>query len=143
MTTIAYRDGILAGDTLRTSNGMRDGFTRKVHKIGRLLIAACGTAALCAEFRSWVVAGLNGPSPFNDKKGDEGGNGLVIMPDGLAVIWGSSGPWALKQVPFVAMGSGEQVAMGAMAMGASAEQAVAAAMSLDTGSGGAVQSVQL
>lgn len=141
MTTIAYRDGVLAADTLRTSNGMRDGYQRKIHKCGRLLIAGAGSAAVCEQFRSWVLRGMVGPSPFEGKP--DSGNGLVITPDGLAVIWGSSGPWQLKDVPFLALGTGEQIAMGAMAMGGSAEEAVRAAITLNISSGGEIQTVRV
>lgn len=120
---------------------MRDGHQRKVHKCGRMMIAGAGSASVCESFRSWVMRGMVGPSPFEGKT--DAGNGLVITPDGLAVIWGHSGPWPLKDVPFLALGTGEQIAMGAMAMGASAEDAVRAAITLNTASGGEVQSVRL
>jgi len=47
------------------------------------------------------------------------------------------------RAPFYALGSGYQVAMGAMEFGATAEEAVRAAIKWDTGSGGDVTVLRL
>lgn len=137
MTTIAYRDGVLAADTLATSNGLRDDYGTKVWRVGKVLVAAAGTRALCLKFREWVAAGMDGESPF--AKGD--GNGIVVSDAGI-VCWSENGCWPVGQ-PFYALGSGYQVAMGAMEMGATAEDAVRAAIKWDTSSGGEITALPL
>lgn len=139
MTTIAYRDGVLAADSLSTSNGLRDNVGRKIWRVGRLLVGAAGGRGDCLRFRAWVAEGCIGPNPF---VGSEGGNGLVITPEGQVACWGTAGPWPVTS-PFYSLGSGYQIAVGAMEMGASAEEAVRAAIVHDTCSGGPVQTLRL
>lgn len=137
MTTLAYRDGVLAADTLATSNGLRDDFGPKIWRHGDVLIGGAGSRALCLKFRDWVIGGMDGESPF--EKGD--GNGIVVSPIGI-VCWSENGCWPVRQ-PFYALGSGYQVAMGAMEMGASAAEAVRVAMKWDCGTGGEVMELRL
>ncbi len=139
MTTIAYRDGVLAADTLSTANGLRDDYGPKVWKHKGVLGAAAGTGAICLKFQDWVRNGMPGDCPF---QGTDGGNGIVVAPDGQMVCWGTNGPWPVKQ-PFYTLGSGYQIALGAMEMGATAVEAVVAAMKFDTSTGGEVQFVRL
>lgn len=51
MTVIAYRDGVLAADSLVTWRAHRDGHVRKIFKVGRILATASGTTALAQAFR--------------------------------------------------------------------------------------------
>lgn len=135
MTTIAYKDGVLAADTLATCNGYLEGRQTKIARVGKALVGAVGSTPMCNRFRGWVAAGMTGESPFEGK--DEG-NGIVVTPDGVIVVWSHLGPWAVQDRPYYALGSGEQIAVGAMAAGASAEEAVRIAMRHDTISGGDV-----
>lgn len=137
MTTIAYRDGVLASDSLTTSNGLRDDYGPKIWRVGKALVGAAGSRALCLKFREWVAAGMEGDNPFS--KGD--GNGLLVSEAGV-VCWSESGCWPVRQ-PFYALGSGYQIAMGAMEAGATAREAVSAAIKWDTSSGGEVQVLRL
>jgi hypothetical protein len=95
--------------------------------------AACGSRALCLKFEDWVKAGMVDASPF---EGKEDGNGLVVSPDRV-VCFGDSGCWPINS-EFYALGSGYQIAMGAMEHGATAPEAVRAAIKWDTISGGDV-----
>lgn len=137
MTTIAVRDGVVAADTLLTANGLRDDFGPKVWRVGKVLVAACGSRPTCLRFREWVAAGMRGDSPFND----EDGNGIVVSHAGI-VCWSKKGCWPVRQ-PFYTLGSGYQVALGALEAGATAEEAVRAAIKWDTGSGGEVMVMSL
>jgi hypothetical protein len=139
MTTIAYKDGVLAADTLATSNCLRDNYGTKIWRVGKLLVAASGNKACCLRFRTWVADGMEGESPF---EGADLGNGLVIAPDGNIVCWGENGPWPVT-VPFYTLGSGYQLALGALAAGASAIEAVKIAAEYDTHTGGEVESLTL
>lgn len=135
MTTIAYRAGVLAADSLVTSNNLRDGHVQKIRRFGPLLVAAAGSASLGHQFFDWVGAGIKGPSPFQGVEG--GGNGFIVMPDDLIVVWGTKGPWTLR-APFWACGSGQDLALGAMRAGCSADVAVLAAIDHDIYSGAPV-----
>lgn len=140
MTTIVFRDGVLAADRLRTAGSMRDGETRKVWKTSKgELVGACGSTAICESFRDWVKAGMCGESPFHGKK--DSGNGLVVWPNGQMKCWGSEGPWAVR-APFYSLGTGYEIALGALQMGADAAKAVRCAIKHDTASGGKVDTVQ-
>lgn len=138
MTTIAYRDGKLAADTLSTANGVRDDYGPKVWRIGQVIGAACGSRGLCLKFRDWVAGGMDGDCPF---EGADDGNGIIVTPEHV-VCFGSSGPWPVSQA-YYAIGSGYQLAMGAMEMGATAEQGVQVAMKWDCSTGGDVQVISL
>lgn len=138
MTTIAYRDGVVAADTLSTCNGLRDDYGPKVWRKGRVIMAACGSRATCLQFRIWVSSGMEGPHPFEK---DPDGNGLVVSPAGV-VCWSEHGPWPVRS-PFYALGTGYQVALGAMEHGATAEEAIRAAIRWDTRTGGDVTAYRL
>lgn len=138
MTTIAYRDGKLAGDSRATANGLIDNQTTKVWSHKGVLIAASGSQALCEKFRTWVVAGMDGESPF---EGADDGNGLVVSMAGV-VCFGNTGSWPISE-PFYTLGSGYQLALGALAMGASAEEAVEIASRFDTMTGGKITVLSL
>lgn len=138
MTTIAYRDGKLAGDSRATANGLIDNQTTKVWSHKGVLIGACGSQALCEKFRSWVVSGMDDESPY---EGADDGNGLVVSTAGV-VCFGNTGGWSISE-PFYTLGSGYQLALGALAMGASAEDAVKVAARFDTMTGGKITVLSL
>lgn len=138
MTTIAWDGKTLAADTLATANGLRDHKTTKAFRHKGVLIAACGSSALCGKFREWVIAGMNGESPF---EGAEDGTGFVVS-EGAAVCFGTSGCWSVSE-PFYTLGSGYPIALGALAMGATAKQAVEIAARFDTTTGGEITALSL
>lgn len=78
-------------------------------------------------------------------KSDDGevwAEGFIVMPDDLIISFGPDygGEWATRTWHgFYAMGSGKDFASGAMAAGATAEEAVQCAIQFDTCSGGEVQ----
>lgn len=135
MTTLAYANRCLAADSLVTCGGKFEGYVTKIFRVNGLLVGASGSAPVCIRFCEWVRAGLKGECPFEGK--DEG-NGLVVMPDGLIVVWGHLGPWLVRGRSMYALGSGQEFALGALELGATAAQAVAVAMKHDTGTGGEI-----
>lgn len=136
MTTIAYRDGALAADTLINSgSGGRAGFTCKIARGPKgTLGGSAGRLEDAALFRTWVERDCTGDQPsFSD-----GFDAILVRPDGWLCYVGEKGRIVPFKAEFAAVGSGEQYAMGAMAAGASAEEAVRAAIQFDTGSGGEI-----
>lgn len=150
MTTIAFKDGNLATDTLITKGFSRVGYTRKSRLISDGPLEGCVAAmsgdlflmSLCFE---WLEAGGGFEDAPDALKSDEAMYSLVLIhPAGgvthfekcmpIRALERGLGP---KGCAF-AMGSGEDFALGAMEMGASAEQAVKVAMALDAMTGGDV-----
>jgi hypothetical protein len=138
LTTLAYRDGVLAADTLWVGGGTRDGYGPKIERIGNLLVGMSGSIPMGLRFRAWVASGFAGACPLDDCPD---GNGLIIWPHGV-VGWCSRGAWPVSE-PFYTLGSGEQYAMGALAMGATAEEAVRVAMRFDVSTGGEITVLKL
>lgn len=139
MTTIVYRNGILAGDRrVSIDKLVLPETVRKVHRLrdGRLF-AWSGEWSLYEA----VLAHFKNPQlecpPIREK-----GQAIVVMPDGKVFTFEAN---VLMPVggPYVARGSGMDFAYGALAAGASATEAVRIAASLDASTGGGVDVVQL
>lgn len=132
MTTIAYRGGVLAADTqVNSGNGNRAG---SVHKIGATKDgyrwAFSGALQMQAACVSWAER-REGLPPEID------GVFILIDPAGRHREWWGQG-WLEVADPQAAWGSGERIARGAMFAGASAVEAVRAAIALDPESGGKI-----
>lgn len=141
MTTIAYRDGILATDRLITSGGERCGAYTKGRNIGRLMYASAGSCGLTEAVGEWLRAGARGEPP-RLKDGDREGSVYVFLPDHTIVWFHCDGVTPIR-APYWAAGSGGPYALGAMAAGASAKDAVIAAIKHDTGSGEGVETLRI
>jgi 20S proteasome alpha/beta subunit len=142
MTTVAYRAGILACDSQATSGHLKTGTFMKIGKVGRVLYGGCGNASMVREFNAWIANGLQGEMPKLEFDEDDGMAGLVVYENKRFLSFERTGIVALN-AEYMAMGSGRELALGAMAMGATAIQAVQAAMQHDIYSGGPIQSVSL
>lgn len=135
MTTIAYCDGMIAGDGLITDGGVawaRDAV--KVQKIGRLLCGASGDSAWAVRFFSWIKLGCEGDCP-KPASPDDSFRGIIVMTDGSICEVDNSG-WLKKSSGPHAIGSGKAFALAAMVSGKSAEEAVGIAALFDPYTGG-------
>lgn len=139
MTTIAYRDGVMAADTMVNSGGVILGSNRKIvrNKAGELAGGA-GAASVIESFLRWFMDGekkaiwpelTSGPN-FTDVV-------LVVREDGALEVYDGFGMHPIT-APYYALGSGEDVAFGALFMGATPFDAVRAAMAHDCRTGGQV-----
>jgi hypothetical protein len=144
MTTIALRDGILAADRAIFDRDTYCGQTVKIHRAG---CGAIGGVAGCfgdaSTFREWMTSSawvdVSSPPQFDH----ENSEALVIKPDG-SVFWiGPGKRWVQQWGPFFAIGSGFRIAMGALAAGASASEAVSIACDLDCYTRGPVDTLEL
>jgi 20S proteasome alpha/beta subunit len=137
VTTIVYRDGVMAADGLSSMGGYTVGNVVKIARgaDGRLG-GACGDAAFMGEFLKWV-AGLVSEAPKAVRAEDGCDIGVLVHPGGKIEVFEPGGAFILD-APYFAMGSGRPVALGAMHQGATAAEAVAAAVTHDTGSGGQI-----
>ncbi len=143
MTTVAYRDGVMAADRAISTNALV-GTARKVwrRKQDGALLGMSGSWAVVQKWSEWFLAGERGPAPPLGPNEDSSAHALLVRPEG-AVEWHYSSGKATFEAPYYAIGSGSDFAMGAMAVGASARQAVAAAARHDPHTGGGVQFVKL
>lgn len=133
MTTIAYRQGVMAGDRA-TKYGSITGHetTKVVRREDGALCGACGTTTIAAAFRRWFLAGEDAaskPSLGDDK---EDIHAIIARPSGVVEIYDRMG-WSVIEGDFHAIGSGTEIALGAMAMGADAAKAVRIAATFGVG----------
>lgn len=140
MTTIAYRDGILAADSLASGPRGRCGSVQKIatNKSG-VLAGAGGRVADLSAFIKWIESGDTEGAPQTADDFD----GLLVNPDGAVFLVSQDCRLSPITGRFMAVGSGEAHAMGAMAMGATAVEAVRVAIEFDVYSGGEVHLLEL
>ena len=160
MTTIAYKGGILAADTQGDWGGTRT-TTTKLHRLPGLIVAGSGhswriNAAVreierLAEHRTasvgarWREVATHFYDPHFDRDKDSAPTLLLIQP-GTGNYMRLNGPIFMPcdlGREFIAIGSGCEYALGAMAAGANAADAVRIAISLDVRSGGEVETVNV
>ncbi len=156
MTTLAFKDGVLASDSRATlgsgliitdkAKKVYDLRKKKGHKFliyGErvLAVAFCGSASLIAGYIYHALNGELDTLRLGGLSHDDMG-GIAITKDS-AYRFSSVAPnfvrYSLDDP--LADGSGLPYALSAMHLGFSAEGAVEHAKTLDSGSGGAVQSV--
>ena len=138
MTTIAYRNGILAADTRAIIGGSTMGSINKIAKnFGGSLAGAGGNAGYNYAFIEWFRNGEEGIPPEAKVTDNALDRGVIFRVDGKIEVYEPDGKFMIK-APYYALGSGMDVALGAMFMGATAEQAVQAAIAHDNGTGGDV-----
>jgi len=138
VTTIAYRDGVLASDTIMSIGGCLLGETVKIwrSKNGDLA-GVCGTAAYLHAFRDWFLKGQKGAPPEAKVDDDCMDRGVIFRKDGRIEVYEEGGMFEVT-APYYAAGSGRAEACGALFAGADAEMAVRAAIEHDPHTGGKV-----
>ena len=142
MTTIAYRDGVMAGDRRVTSHSSVEHQATKIFRRNDgALIGLAGSMPHCRAFSDWFLAGeIAEAKPVipHDKEFEA----LIARPNG-AVEWHCPQGWMRCEGDVFAIGSGGRCALGAMDMGATARQAVEIACRRDTLSGDGVDVVSV
>jgi ATP-dependent HslUV protease subunit HslV len=112
------------------------GARNKLYRVGGSLFGGAGNSSDCTAFRRWKEDGADKPSKFDDDVSI-----LEIPQDGRVFIWDKAlVPYEIR-APFFAVGSGAEIALGAMAAGASAERAVEIACEFASGSLGPVETI--
>lgn len=150
MTTLAYTRGILAADTRCTTHGYVFATVTKIRKIDGHLIGAAGNIDLMdwflRKFNPEILTGkvilANPPASVNSNA--DSFEGIVIAPTRrIYTVSERFIPTIIKTPGYIAIGSGEQYATGAMAAGADAIAAIKIASVYDIATGGRIQSVKL
>ncbi|KQQ60141.1 proteasome subunit beta [Pseudomonas sp. Leaf127] len=140
MTTIAYKDGVIAYDNRQTrGDRIVSDSCSKCEKVNDVLFFLSG--AVCDE-KALIAAYFGTPSPAPVEC-----SGYVVDAGKLMMVGhaNKTGIWKQELDPANpdAIGSGAAYAMAAMDMGASAEDAVRAAMKRDIYTGGKVRTLEL
>jgi hypothetical protein len=138
MTTIAYKHPYVAADTKMTIGGTFCGRVEKIVKCQDGCIAgAAGSAAFTDAFLRWAKAKGDGPAPTAKEGNNFLDRGVIFSPDGILEIHEPEGSFILTTKTY-ALGSGRDLAFGAMAAGAPAAQAIRIAIDLDAHTGGEI-----
>lgn len=143
MTTIAYKNGILAADK-QTNLGPFPTRTTKVFRHGEWLAAGTGDTHRIREIHEWIEAGMD-PKTLPAFQRDPDTSATFILVDQKGEIFLLDNSHTLVQVeqPFYAIGSGRDFAMMAMHLGKSAPEAVELAAIYDTSTGMGVDTVTI
>lgn len=138
MTTIAYRDGVLAADTgLFQGDIWQPDVSKVVANSQGELAASCGDRAYCVAFQRWFERGKPGAPPLCDR-----GLSIVVHADKSFTIYQAEGSYKPNTL-YYALGAGFEVAYGALAAGTEATTAVQAAIQHHIHAQGRVESLSL
>lgn len=135
MTTVAYRGGVMAADSLVTGSEIRRGTTRKIHRLeDGGLVGFAGDLGWHDAIILWMN---NGADPDFRPKLPENYRlyGMWVKPTHEVLVFSQDLNLSFCESDFHAQGSGNEIAIGAMAHGASAFQAVEIACQFDVFSG--------
>lgn len=134
MTTIVYRDGVMASDSLATRGAwVLPGHTEKLFRMKDGGVAAVtGDYAPGCRYIEW----LNSPTGEEPAIGES--TVIRLNPDLTVTVYEVGGSYKEDVGEFCAWGSGMPAALAALHMGADAAKAVEMASLVDTNSGGKV-----
>jgi hypothetical protein len=142
MTTVVFRDGVLASDSAAEIAGwVLPQPHRKVHRLPDGRLAAITGGAASAGLAIEAMKAGNDPdwSALSDDS-----RVVIVSADGKSVrVHEGKAHYDDVTTPYFAYGSGMPVALGALFAGADAVTAVRAAIAVDTNSGGDVQSERI
>jgi len=141
MTTIVFRDGVLAFDSRITADTLLFGHSIKGKITKEFMVAAAGSMQDVQAFIDWVCLGYTEESKrkFGLADREVEVEGIVVTKKGEVYVFDNRlYPYQIT-APFIALGSGAHIAIGAMAMGANSYRAVKIASLYDTATGGDVK----
>lgn len=136
MTTIAYKDGVMAADR-QVSNELylQKSHSVKIQDIDGMLVGTCGNCIGGNMFMAWFRDEVNDDEAIDLFESDADYEAIVVDEEG---IWIYDHLLNREKIdmPYYAVGSGSKVAMALMEAGHDAETAVRIAMNHDLYSGG-------
>lgn len=144
MTTVAFKDGILAADRQVSQGNRVFAEIDKVFQVSdTLFVGVCGTVSSIHQFLRWMEKHENFKQHMLDKPDTASDANF----DALIVDSSDKSIWCIDQTyePYpiygdiFAIGSGADIAIGAMAAGASAKKAIQIASKYDITTGIAIQ----
>jgi ATP-dependent protease HslVU (ClpYQ) peptidase subunit len=132
LTTIASDGRTMAGDSLTSdAGGIRVSADPKVRRIREALVGCAGRADDAEAFFRWYAGGAK---IGDDPALSQNFIALITTRAGMFICHANCYPIPIEN-EVCTIGSGHEIARGAMAMGASPERAVEIACELDTRSG--------
>lgn len=142
MTTIAFRDGIIASDGLATYGDSKvPADMRKLFCLTDGSVAGVsGSEGLWRRVLAWIESDRVEPQP--SATDDNRYTVAVLKPNGDVEIF-EDGYHFIEPSDFMAYGSGQAAALGALHAGCSAEEAVRIATLVDKNSGGTVRAIKV
>jgi ATP-dependent protease HslVU (ClpYQ) peptidase subunit len=147
MTTIAFRDGIMAADTQETAGESqmrcKKIFRATSPKGRRVLIGTAGGSFAGMIYVDHFKSGKERPITIDYMDIEEDFHNLIWDGTNLFEVNWLWRPIKVPRPKFFAIGSGAPAALGAMHMGASAKEAVNVAKKIDIYTGGRVVSMKL
>lgn len=144
MTVVVFRDGVIASDSGMSSGGHRTGSVGKIFLGPGLVGGASGVLTRCHAWGRWIEAGGPIRGEFRqDPPGEGDWNAFSVDARGGLRHYDNDGWFDLSKVPYYAIGSGKLVALGALHQGATAAQAVAAAIHHCEGVSGPIRTVDV
>ena len=146
MTVIAWDGKTLAADRLATSGGYIKGGATKIFRLDRgSLVGLSGGYDCCMALFDWLCGPRNPADwPAAAQSSVEWARAMEIWPGTGSVLFHERHPHALIiKMSYYAIGAGAECAVGAMAMGASAKQAVEIAIQFINCCGGDVDTLTL
>lgn len=140
MTTVAYRDGVMASDSACHVGSVCVHSIQKVWKIRGHLIGCAGSLVDMHTFLKWFGAGAWEDKHPKMKDLDV----LVVTPEGKVLTYEDGAPHAIEvDDEYISIGAGSPIALGALHAGATAVEAVQAAITHCSKTNGKVQVIQL
>lgn len=146
MTTIAFDGKSIAADSKQTDNwGLLSWVDDKIFKTDTVLVGGAGDVALLRKWRRdfkdhWTVQELLAFGYPSYKKDENDPTIMLVDRRTKCIYYQSQGVFLLCRRAYHAIGSGRDFALGAMACGKSAREAVEIAIGFDNGSGGLIYS---
>ncbi len=142
MTTIAYRNGIMAADTgcwlgasvHRWVNKLAPGPDGALHGVA-------GNGGECTAYLNWVLGGYQGDPPKPRRVDDQPSFVVLVAPVAGPLRMITDTGEEVYDAPYMAIGGGADTALGALFVGASARQAVQAAIEHSRYAHGAVATI--
>jgi ATP-dependent protease HslVU (ClpYQ) peptidase subunit len=131
MTTIVYKNGILAADTQVTYQDNKCfGFTKKIQETKDFVFGCAGTVATCYEFKKFLEGKEFNKDIFSK---DEFRSDFIVINKNTKKISFYDHNLVEESITgdYFSIGSGCQYAYGALAMGASSKKAVLIASKFD------------
>lgn len=155
MSTIAFKNGIMAAETLCSTGGIRS-YASKIRRIRFcnkpnssvyriVLFGVAGDITIFPFFIKWYettkvkIDRLVKDRPERLEKADVN---FLVYDTGVLYFFCETGCSVVNE-PWAAIGSGQSLAIGAMEMGASAKRAVEVACKWDMYSGGEIETIKV
>ena len=147
MTTIAVTRTQIAGDRQANHNGgLKFRLKTKIHSFENVIfypkpfhVGLCGDVDQFATILNF----FDNPTAYKKPPKFSGGEGIILTGDGKIWTFWQADTWTLVDQAFYAVGSGMNFAMGVMAAGGTAAEAVKYASTLDSNTGMGITKVDI